>query len=66
MAVAVMGLLMTGVWIGLTVKVSVWVPEPATLLAEIVRVLVAAVVGAPEITPVKALKLKPAGRPVAV
>ena len=63
MAVAVVLLVIIG--IGLTVRVSDWVPVPATLLAERMRVRVAAVVGVPEITPVSGLKLRPVGRPVA-
>lgn len=51
---------------GYTVKVSVWLPVPKGLMAESVIVLVPAVVGLPEITPVTELRLKPAGRPVAV
>ena len=50
---------------GYTVKVSVWLPVPKGLMAESVIVLVPAVVGLPEITPVTELRLKPAGRPVA-
>ena len=44
-------LVMTGVR-GLTFRVSDWFPVPVTLLAEIVIVLVLAVVGVPEINPV--------------
>ena len=44
-------LVMTGVG-GLTFRVSDWFPVPVTLLAEIVIVLVLAVVGVPEINPV--------------
>ena len=44
---------------------SDWVPVPATLLAEIVRVRVAAVVGVPEMTPVAGLRVRLVGRPVA-
>ncbi len=51
---------------GYTVKVSVWLPVPKGLMAESVIVLVPAVVGLPEITPVTELRLKPAGRAVAV
>ena len=51
---------------GYTVKVSVWLPVPKGLMAESVIVFVPAVVGLPEITPVTELRLKPAGRPVAV
>ena len=64
MAVTVAALVMTGVG-GLTVKVSVRVPVPPALLAESVMVLVATVVGVPEITPVSTSRLKPAGRLVA-
>ena len=57
---------MTGGWGRLMVKVRVWFPVPVTLLAEIVRVLVPAVVGVPEITPVAVLTSRPAGSPVAL
>ena len=50
----------------LTVTVSVLLPVPTVLLAEIVTDLVPAVVGVPEITPVPLFTLKPAGRPVAL
>ena len=63
MAEAVAALVITG--IGLTVNVSVWLPVPYALLAESVIVLVPAVVGLPEITPVSELRVKPAGRLVA-
>ena len=51
---------------GLTVRVSVLFPVPPSLVAERVMVVVAAVVGVPEMTPVSGLIFKPAGRPVAV
>ena len=60
-AVAVAALVITGV-LGLTVKVSVNVPVPPALLAESVIVVVPAVVGVPEITPVFCLILNPVGR----
>ena len=50
----------------LTVKVSVKVPVPVTLLADIVMVLVPAVVGVPEMTPVAVLRSSPVGSPVAL
>ena len=65
MAVAVVALVMTGVR-GLTVRVSDWFPVPVTLLAEIVRVLVLAVVGVPEMRPVAVFTVRPAGKPVAL
>ena len=58
-------LVMTGVG-GLTFRVSDWFPVPVTLLAEIVMVLVLAVVGVPEMTPVAVLRSRPAGNPVAL
>ena len=57
-------LVMTGVG-GLTFRVSDWFPVPVTLLAEIVMVLVLAVVGVPEMTPVAVLRSSPVGRGVA-
>ncbi len=65
MAVAVVALVMTGVGV-LRDKVSVWFPVPWSLLAEIVIVMVATVVGVPEIRPVAVFTLRPAGRPVAL
>ena len=50
----------------LTVRVSDWFPVPVRLLAEIVMVLVLAVVGVPEMTPVAVLRSRPAGNPVAL
>ena len=50
----------------LTVRVSDWFPVPVRLLAEIVMVLVLAVVGVPEITPVVVFTVRPAGNPVAL
>ena len=47
-----------------TVNVKLLEPVPLALLAESVIVLVPAVVGVPEITPVVELRLKPDGRPV--
>jgi len=64
-AVAVAELVMTGVG-GLTVRVSDWFPVPVTLLAEIVRVMVLAVVGVPEMRPVAEFTVRPAGNPVAL
>ena len=64
-AVAVAALVITGI-LGLTVKVSVKVPVPPALLAEIVMVLVLAVVGVPEMTPVAVFTVRPAGNPVAL
>ena len=57
-------LVMTGVR-GLTFRLSDWFPVPPSLLAEIVMVLVPAVVGVPEITPVLGSRLNPAGRSAA-
>ena len=48
-----------------TVKVKVLEPVPPALLAESVIVLVPAVVGVPEMTPVVELRLKPTGRSAA-
>lgn len=64
MAVAVVALVITG--IALTVKVSVRFPVPNALIAERPMVLVPAVVGVPEITPVPVFTLRPAGSPVAL
>ena len=50
----------------MTFRVSDWFPVPVTLLAEIVMVLVLAVVGVPEMTPVAVFTVRPAGRPVAL
>jgi hypothetical protein len=58
-------LVMTGVG-GLIVKVSVWLPVPPALVALMVTVYVPTVVGVPEIKPVLASTLKPAGSPVAL
>ena len=63
---AVAALVIAGTGIGLTVKVRVKLPVPPSLLAERVIVLVPAVVGVPEMTPVVELRLKPAGRLAAV
>jgi hypothetical protein len=49
-----------------TVIVRVLVPEPAALVAFKVTVEVAATVGVPEITPLVALIVRPAGSPVAL
>ena len=51
MAVAVAALVITGAN-GLTVRVSILVPVPAVLMAEMVTDLVPAVVGVPEMRPV--------------
>ena len=64
MAVAVGALVMIGVR-ELTVRVSVLFPVPPSLVAERVMVVVAAVVGVPEMTPVSGLIFKPVGRSVA-
>jgi len=48
------------------VIVTVPVPVPPAFVAEIFTVVAAAVVGVPLITPVDALKVKPAGSGVAV
>ena len=63
MAEAVAALVITG--IGWTVKVRVRLSVPPALLAESVTVLVPAVVGLPEMTPVSKLRVKPTGRLVA-
>ena len=55
---------MTGV-AGFTVRTSVAVPVPPALMALIVTLVVAAVVGLPEITPVVVLTVSPVGKPVA-
>ena len=47
------------------VIVRVALPVPVALVAEIVTLETAAVVGVPEIRPVAVLTLRPAGRPVA-
>ena len=49
----------------LTVKVSVLVPVPPPLMAEMVTDLVPAAVGVPEMSPLVVFTLRPAGRPVA-
>ena len=49
----------------MTVKVSVLVPVPPALMAEIVTDLVPAAVGVPEMSPLVVFTLRPAGRPVA-
>ena len=49
----------------MTVKVSVRFPVPNALMAERAIVLVPAVEGVPEITPVSKSRLKPPGRSVA-
>jgi len=51
---------------GLIVITTVPVPVPPAFVAEIFTVVAAAVVGVPLITPVDALKVKPAGNGVAV
>ena len=50
----------------MTFRVSDWFPVPVTLLADIVMVLVLAVVGVPEMTPVAVFTVRPAGSPVAL
>jgi hypothetical protein len=49
-----------------TVIVRVFVPEPPALFALRVTVEVAAAVGVPEISPLVAFTIKPAGSPVAL
>jgi hypothetical protein len=49
-----------------TVIVSVLVPEPPALVALRVTAEVAAAVGVPEITPLVAFTINPAGNPVAL
>jgi hypothetical protein len=49
-----------------TVRARLFVPEPPALVALRVTVEVAAAVGVPEITPLVALTVKPAGNPVAL
>jgi hypothetical protein len=49
-----------------TVIVRVLVPEPPAFVAFKVTVEVAAAVGVPEINPLVALTVKPAGNPVAL
>jgi hypothetical protein len=49
-----------------TVRVRLLVPEPAEFIALKVMVEVAAAVGVPEITPLVALTVRPAGNPVAL
>jgi hypothetical protein len=49
-----------------TVIVRAFVPEPVALVALRVTAEVAAVVGVPEITPLVALTVRPAGSPVAL
>ena len=49
----------------LTVKVSVLIPVPPPLMAEMVTDLVPAAVGVPEMSPLVVFTLRPAGRPVA-
>ena len=50
----------------LIVRVSVALPVPPELVALIVTLLIPAVVGVPEITPVVVFTVKPAGSPVAL
>ena len=64
MAVAVAALVITGAN-GLTVRVSILVPVPPVLMAEMVTDLVPAVVGVPEMSPLVVFTLRPAGRSVA-
>ena len=56
MTVAVVGLVITGVWNVMT-NVRVRFPVPPALLEEIVMLLLVAVVGFPEISTVEATKL---------
>jgi hypothetical protein len=49
-----------------TVIVRVFVPEPPAFVALRLTVEVAAAVGVPEITPLVALTVRPAGNPVAL
>ena len=49
----------------MTVKVSVLVPVPPVLMAEMVTDLVPAAVGVPEMSPLVVFTLRPVGRPVA-
>ena len=63
---AVAALVIAGAGIGLTVNVRVKLPVPLSLLAERVIVLVPAVVGVPEMTPVEEFTVRPAGNPVAL
>jgi hypothetical protein len=49
-----------------TVTIRLFVPEPAEFVALKVTVEVAATVGVPEITPLVALTVRPAGSPVAL
>ena len=58
-------LVITGAGIGLTVRVRVKLPVSNALLAKSVMMLLPAVVGVPEMTPVVELRLKPAGRSTA-
>ena len=51
--------------VGSTVMTNVAVPVPPALLALIVTLLVPVTVGVPLMRPVVALKLRPAGRPLA-
>ena len=62
MADAVAELVMTGTGIGSTVNVRIRLPVRKGMLAESVIMLVPAVVGVPEITPVIESRLKPAGK----
>ena len=64
MADAVAELVMTGTGIGSTVNVRIRLPVRKGMLAESVIMLVPAVVGVPEITPVIESRLKPAGSSV--
>ena len=60
---AVFGLVMAGTP-RVMVKVTTRLPVPIALVADTVTLLVATVVGVPEITPVLAFKVNPAGREV--
>ena len=50
----------------LMVMTNVALPDPGALIAEIVTLLTAAVVGVPEMRPVMVFTVKPEGRPVAL
>ena len=62
---ALSALVITGVG-GLMVRTKVAEPVPPALVALIVTLLVAAAAGVPEIKPLDAFTLKPAGRPAAL
>ena len=62
---AVFALVMTG-GPSVILNVTTRLPVPVALVADTVTLLVATVVGVPEITPVLVFTLSPAGRPVAL